>query len=69
MSDGRTFVRHIDQVIGSRERPMSDRDLDAKVAGLCEGVLPAAKAQVLIETCRALSRLTDAAVLARAATL
>ena len=68
LKDGRSIVRHIDKVIGSRERPMSDHDLDGKVANLCQGILTAHKTRALIETCRVLPALSDAAALARAAT-
>jgi len=67
LKDGRAVVQHVEKVIGSRERPMSDRDLDAKVAGLCAGILSPQKAIALIETCRALPALPDAAAIARAA--
>jgi 2-methylcitrate dehydratase PrpD len=67
LKDGRSLVQHIEKVIGSTERPMSERDLDEKVAGLCEGILPPQRARVLIETCRSLPELHDVAAIARAA--
>ena len=67
LRDGRVLVRHVEKVIGSSERPLSDRDLVEKVAGLCEGVLPSRRARALIDTCWALPGLADAAALARAA--
>jgi hypothetical protein len=54
-------------VIGSSARPMSDRDLELKVEGLCEGVLPLERTRALIAACWALPALPDVAALARAA--
>jgi hypothetical protein len=68
LKDGRLLIQHIDKVSGSRERPMSDPDLEEKVAALCGGILSSHKTRELIETCRALPALADAAALARAAT-
>jgi 2-methylcitrate dehydratase PrpD len=65
--DGRVVSRHVEKVIGSSERPMSDRDLEEKVAGLCEGILPSRGARTLIDTCWALPGLADAGAIARAA--
>ena len=61
-----TFVEH---AIGSVERPMSDRDLDAKVRDLCDGVLPSAQAGRLIDLCRNIERQADARIVAETARL
>jgi 2-methylcitrate dehydratase PrpD len=66
--DGTTLHRHVERVIGSAENPMSDRDLEAKVRGLAEGVLPAARTESMIGACWGLKDLDDAGTLARAAT-
>jgi 2-methylcitrate dehydratase PrpD len=66
LKDGRTLRQDVDQVIGSSGRPMSDGDLEEKVAGLCEGILPSHRTRALIDACRALPTLPDAAAIARA---
>ena len=67
LKDGRSLTQYIDKVIGSSERPMSDRDLEEKVAGLCEGILSPQRARTLIAACRALPTLAAAGSVARAA--
>jgi 2-methylcitrate dehydratase PrpD len=67
LRDGSTAVCHVDKVIGSSARPMSDRDLETKVAGLCESILPPEGTRALIATCWAIRALPDAAAVARAA--
>jgi 2-methylcitrate dehydratase PrpD len=67
LKDGRSLIQHIDNVIGSSERPMSDRDLEAKVAGLCEGIFSGQQTRALIATYRSLPTLPDASAIARAA--
>jgi 2-methylcitrate dehydratase PrpD len=58
------FVEH---VVGSVENPMSDRMLEAKFHGLCEGILPAAQADQLIDLCWESDKLSDAGDIARSA--
>jgi 2-methylcitrate dehydratase PrpD len=67
LRDGRVVTHHVEKVIGSSERPMSDRDLEVKVVGLCEGILPPHRTRALIETCWDLPALADAAAIPRAA--
>ena len=67
LRDGRTLECEVDQVIGSSARPMSERDLELKVEGLCEGILTPEETRTLIGACWALPTLPDAAALARAA--
>jgi 2-methylcitrate dehydratase PrpD len=67
LKDGRRVERFVEHAVGSAERPMSDVDLDAKVRDLCEGVLPAAHTQRLIDVCRNIEREPDARVIADAA--
>jgi len=66
-TDGRRLEKHVEHAVGSIERPMSDADLEAKLAGLAEGVLPAAQARRLIDLCWNVEELRDVSELARAA--
>jgi hypothetical protein len=45
--------------VGSLERPMGDRDLEAKFHGLADGVLGAARAGELVEACWQLGAARD----------
>jgi len=67
LKDGRKHEKFIEHVVGSVERPMSDQDLEAKFAGLADGVLPSAQAKKLIDLCWKVETLQNAADLARAA--
>ena len=40
LKDGRRLEKQVEHAIGSVARPMTDRDLDEKFAGLADGVLP-----------------------------
>ncbi|HEX6463569.1 MAG TPA: MmgE/PrpD family protein [Vicinamibacterales bacterium] len=67
LKDGRRVETFVEHAVGSLERPLSDRDLDAKVRDLCDGVLKPAQAERLIEVCRTIERQPDASVIASAA--
>ena len=60
LKDGRVLTRHIENAVGSLEKPMSDAALDAKFADLAEGVLPRDRARRLMEMCRGVEGLKDA---------
>ena len=57
--DGRALHVFVDHAIGSRERPMSDADLERKFHGLVDPVLGAARAAGLIAQCTTLSGCGD----------
>jgi 2-methylcitrate dehydratase PrpD len=65
MNSGARHTTHIDHVIGSAERPMSDADMEQKFRGLTAPVLPASQVEQLLENCRNVSALPDSSVLAR----
>ena len=67
LKDGRTLEKFVEHVVGSLERPMTDADLEAKFAGLADGVLPAAQARRLMDLCWTIDTLSNAAQLAAAA--
>lgn len=69
LDDGRTFNRHIEHAAGTAERPMGDKEIEAKFRGLCEPHLPAPRIEALIERCWSITSLDDASELARLATV
>jgi 2-methylcitrate dehydratase PrpD len=69
LKDGRRLEQHIEHVVGSVERPMSDADLDRKFLDLADGVLPPSQARRLLDLSRTIDKLPRAGELARAATV
>jgi 2-methylcitrate dehydratase PrpD len=67
LTDGRKLEKFIEHVVGSLERPMTDADLEAKFAGLADGVLPDAQVRTLINLCWTVDTLPNAAQVAAAA--
>jgi 2-methylcitrate dehydratase PrpD len=67
LKDGRRLEKYIEHAVGSLERPMSNRDLEAKFLGNCEGVLPEPRARALMDLCWRAGSLPAAAVIAEAA--
>ena len=67
LADGTALHHHVDYVVGSTRRPMSDADIETKFRGLAAPVLPEASIAQLIAACRTITQADDAAVLARLA--
>lgn len=67
LANGRSSSRSIRNCIGSRGRPMTDAELDAKFHLAAEGALPAGRAEALLRSAREVETLADAADLAREA--
>ena len=67
LKDGRRLEKFVAQAVGSVDRPMSDRDLDAKFLDLADGVLPADRARRLLDLCRRVDVLPQAGEIARSA--
>jgi 2-methylcitrate dehydratase PrpD len=65
--DGRHFDKFVEHAVGSLDHPMSDRDLEAKFAGLANGVLPADRQRRLIDLCWDIAGLPEASAVAKAA--
>jgi len=63
--DGTSVHHHIDHVIGSVNRPMSDHDMQEKVRSLIEPILPSAQVKKLIDACWNITQLDDVSTLAR----
>ncbi|MBI3515998.1 MAG: MmgE/PrpD family protein, partial [Proteobacteria bacterium] len=64
-TDGRTLTERVDAWRGSVARPLSDRDLEAKLRDVTEAVAPWCDTARLIETVWAIDRQPDAAALMR----
>jgi 2-methylcitrate dehydratase PrpD len=67
LKDGRTEHVLVEHAIGSLERPMSDKDLEAKFHSLADPVIGAAKAQAAIEACWTLGKAKDVRTVVEAA--
>jgi len=65
LADGRALEQHIDHVVGSESSPMSDADIETKVHGLADGVIPQAQCRELIDACWTIDKLADASRIAR----
>jgi 2-methylcitrate dehydratase PrpD len=65
LADGHTVSRSIRNCIGSRGRPMTDDELDAKFLSAAETVLGASRSASLLNALRNIDQITDAASLAR----
>ncbi|MEO5676226.1 MAG: MmgE/PrpD family protein, partial [Usitatibacter sp.] len=59
LKDGRRVQVIVEHAIGSLERPLSDRDLEAKFHSLADPVIGAARATKLIEACWKLGAAAD----------
>lgn len=67
LTDGRRLEKYIEHAVGSVDRPMSNKDLEAKFLGNAAGVLPADRAQALIDLCWRAESLPRASTIADAA--
>ena len=59
LKDGRTVHVFVEHAIGSLERPMQDKDLEAKFHSLADPVIGQAKSDTLIEACWTLAGAKD----------
>ena len=69
LKDGRVLTRHIENAIGSLQKPMSDAALEVKFKDLAQGILPGPQAEKLIELCWKIETQADAGSVARAASI
>ena len=65
---GETIEEHIDHVVGSVTRPMTDADLERKFESLAGEVLGASRCGRLLERCRGFEEISDAREVLAAAT-
>ena len=69
LKDGRVLTRHIENAIGSLQKPMSDAALEVKFKDLAQGILPGPQAEKLIDLCWKIETQADAGSVARAASI
>jgi 2-methylcitrate dehydratase PrpD len=67
LNGGRELYVFVKQAVGSVEKPMTDKQLEAKLDDLADGILSKAQARQLIDTCWKVEKLPEASALARAA--
>lgn len=67
LTDGRRIEHHVKSALGSVDRPMSDRDLEAKFHALVEGVLTRDRADALVSACWNAAACEDVTTIARLA--
>jgi 2-methylcitrate dehydratase PrpD len=65
--NGRRLEKFVEHAVGSLDHPMSDKDLEAKFAGLATGVLPPDRQRKLMDLCWAVDGLPRASAVADAA--
>ncbi len=66
LRDGSTLKKQVAHCIGSKDRPMTDREIEIKFEGLAEDVLTPDKTAAVIRDCWRLESLEDAAAVVRA---
>jgi 2-methylcitrate dehydratase PrpD len=65
LKDGRVLKKYVEHAIGSRERPMSDDDLNAKFHVLVDDILGEDHGERLLKLCWSIEGLKDAAEICR----
>ncbi|HVB98086.1 MAG TPA: MmgE/PrpD family protein [Candidatus Dormibacteraeota bacterium] len=68
LKNGKELEKHVEHAVGSLERPMSDKDLDAKFRGLAAGILTQEESDRLLDQCWKIESLGDVSLLAKATT-
>ena len=61
LANGTVVEQHVDYALGSVERPLSDNDLNLKLADLTQDVLPSDRAELLAKFCWNIEHESDAA--------
>jgi len=67
LKNGKVLEKFIEHAVGSKDRPMSDADLEAKFRGLADGILSKPEGDRLIQSCWNVAGLKDAGEVARLA--
>ena len=67
LRDGRRLTKRVEHAIGSLDHPMTDRDLEHKLHGLCDEVLGAKRSDELVAACWNLDASPNAGDLAKRA--
>lgn len=66
LKNGKVLTKHIENSIGSLEKPLSDAALETKFSDLADGILPRTQAQKLMQLCWSLEQAADAGSIAQA---
>ena len=66
LKNGKVLEKFIEHAVGSKDRPMSDADLEAKFRRLAEGVLSRSESDALIRACWDIAKQKNAGDVARA---
>ena len=69
LEDGTTLQQAVSACLGSATRPMTDKDIDQKFLTITAGVLGSERAGALLQACRGIESLPNAAAIAQAARL
>ncbi len=69
LDDGKVLHKFIEHAVGSQQNPMTDAQLEAKFADLCDGILPAQQTKKLIDLCWRTWDLADVGDIPRAGAL
>jgi 2-methylcitrate dehydratase PrpD len=67
LKNGERLAIFVEHAVGSVEKPMSDRQLEDKLRGLADGILPAGQTRDIIDLCWRADTLADAGDIARKA--
>lgn len=65
LDDGEEVTAEVAHCVGSASRPMTDDEIETKVRGLAEGIIPPGRLDALVRDCRNIETLADAGDLAR----
>lgn len=68
LDDGREVVKHIERAIGSRERPLSDEQIEAKFLGQTVSVIDEGRARQLLAQAWSVADMSDVGQIAKAST-
>ena len=65
LKDGRQLHRYIEHAIGSVEKPMTDRQLEAKFVDLADGIIPTPMIRRVMDACWNVQSLPNAGEIAK----
>jgi 2-methylcitrate dehydratase PrpD len=65
LKDGRQLHRYIEHAIGSVEKPMTDRQLEAKFVDLADGIIPTPMIRRVMDACWNVESLPNAGEIAK----
>ncbi len=68
LRNGKELEKHVEHAVGSMDRPMTDKDLDAKFRAQAAGILSRDELDRLLDQCWKMDSLADVSVIAKAST-